>query len=168
MNIEFFEESSIKETTISEKLFSLFSRCSHALGRGHYHMGGVYPAQARILFLLMTMGTVTQRELQRITRTRAASLSELLSKLDSNGFIIRTKDEHDRRTIIVKLTDTGKKVISDHMINQQQMTSELFSPLTEQEQYQLLSLLEKLTAAWRGDEIAHHHMHHHEHNRRGS
>ena len=40
---------------------------------------------------------------------RPQSLGELLSKLEKNGYILRTPSETDRRVMNIKLTDEGIK-----------------------------------------------------------
>jgi DNA-binding MarR family transcriptional regulator len=135
-------------TSTSEKLYSLLLRCSHALSRGHHHDGGMHPGQWRILSLLAAGNKVTQRELLDIVQIRAASLSELLTKLESKGLITRVKGEDDRRNVGVEITELGEMVIAEHAGSRQSISTELFSALSEEEQEQLAGLLSKLAEAW--------------------
>lgn len=144
----FNSQSNTPNNTISEKLYSLLLRCSHALSRGEHQKEGVHPGQWRILALLTRNGAVTQRELLDILQIRAASLSELLSKLESKGLITRVKDDNDKRNVIVEITKLGEMVIAENAHNQQEISSELFSLLSEEEQNQLAELLSKLVEAW--------------------
>lgn len=133
---------------VAEKLYSLLLRCSHALSRGEHQREGMHPGQWRILTLLATNGAVSQRELLDMVQIRAASLSELLSKLEGKGLIARVKDDGDKRNVIVEITELGEMVIAENAHNQQETASELFSFLSEEEQKQLAGLLSRLVEAW--------------------
>lgn len=135
-------------TIISEKLYSLLIHCSHALSRGHHPHNGMHPGQWRILSILAANGAMTQKDLLDVVQIRAASLSELLSKLEAKGFVTRIKDEDDKRSISIEVTELGKKAINENESYQQETVSELFSLLTVSEQEQLVELLEKLVRSW--------------------
>ena len=133
---------------VSEKLYSLFIRCSHALSRGHHQNTGMHPSQQRILLLLASSDKITQHELLDIMQIRAASLSELLTKLEGKGLISRTKSDGTKRGIDVEITDLGETVVSEYAHNHQENTNELFSALSEDEQQLLVQLLSRLIEDW--------------------
>lgn len=133
---------------VSEKLYSLFIRCSHALSRGHHQNTGMHPSQQRILSLLASSDKITQHELLDIMQIRAASLSELLTKLEGKGLISRTKADSNKRGIDVEITDLGEAVVSEYTHNHQENTNELFSALSEEEQRLLVQLLSRLIEDW--------------------
>jgi len=70
----------MNDNTISEKLFSLLLRCSHALGRGHHHKEAM-PGQGRVLAILSSSGSMTQRLFSALSVDEQSQLTELLSKL---------------------------------------------------------------------------------------
>lgn len=144
-NNNFINES---PNIVSEKLYSLFLRCSHALSRGHHQNTGIHPSQQRVLSLLTSNDKITQRDLLDIMQIRAASLSELLTKLEGKGLITRTKTDESKRSIDVEITDLGEMVAADYTRTQQESTSELFSVLSEEEQKQMVQLLSKLIEDW--------------------
>lgn len=135
-------------SVISKRLYSLLIHCSHALSRGHHPHNGMHPGQWRILSILAENGAMTQRDLLDVVQIRAASLSELLSKLEAKEFVTRIKDEDDKRSISIEVTEQGKKVINENESYQQETVAELFSLLTVSEQEQLVELLEKLVRSW--------------------
>lgn len=151
---------------VSEKLYSLFIRCSHALSRGHHQNTGMHPSQQRILSLLASNDKITQHELLDIMQIRAASLSELLTKLEGKGLISRTKADSTKRGIDVEITDLGEAVVSEYAHNHQENTNELFSVLSEEEQRLLVQLLSRLIEDWHnrnhGPNGDKNHMHEHE------
>ncbi|KPU44439.1 transcriptional regulator HosA [Oxobacter pfennigii] len=133
---------------VTEELFSLFLRCSHALSRGHHQNAKIHPSQQRVLSLLASKDKITQRDLLDIMQIRAASLSELLTKMEGKGLISRTRTDGTKRSVDVEITDLGEAVMAEYTCNQQETAKELFSGLTEDEQRQMVQLLSKLIEDW--------------------
>lgn len=171
MNDKKIENGQIVDKNIaSEKLYSLFLRCSHALSRGHHLENGIHPSQWRILSILAQTGEMAQRDLLEVLQIRAASLSELLSKLESRGLIIREKEAANKRNVNVELTELGRMVIDENANAQYETAQELFSMLSLNEQQHLIEVLEKLINSWHeqhhGSAVKNQHEHkHHEHHR---
>lgn len=118
---------------------------------GHM-MGLLYEGKAsqkRILIILNESETITQRELTERLGIKPGSASEILSKLESAGLIIRTRNEADRRTTDVCLTDSGRDLAAEAFAQRQKRHEEMFSSLSEEERQELLSLLERVCADWR-------------------
>lgn len=119
------------------------------LGRGlmrHEHIsrrGGRKSArmgQGRVLALLGAKAPMTQRELGFLLDIRPQSLAELLAKLEGKGLITRTRDENDRRTQVIDLTDEGRKAVPDP--NAQADAADPFAVLSEDEREQLANSLD--------------------------
>ena len=106
-------------------------------------------SQKRILIILNELKTITQRDLTEHLGIKPGSASEILSKLESTGLIIRTPNETDRRTMDVSLTDTGRELAVEALAQRQGRHEEMFSCISEEEKKELLSLLEKIYADWR-------------------
>ena len=105
-------------------------------------------SQRRILIILNEAETITQRDLTERLGIQPGSASEILSKLESTGLIIRTQNEVDRRTTDVCLTDAGRKLAAEALVQRQKRHEEMFSCLSEEEKHKLLSLLEKVCMDW--------------------
>ena len=125
-----------------EELFGMLGKCGHYLFSRPGHGRG----QKRVLKILSQQGTMSQRELQEILNVQAGSLSELLGKLESRGYILREKDEEDKRKAVVSLTEEGRRVLSE--ADSHRRDAELFDVLGEDEQAQLKALLTKLLNKW--------------------
>ncbi len=91
---------------------------------------------------------MAQRDLLEVLQIRAASLSELLSKLESRGLITREKEAGNKRNVNVGLTELGKMVIDENANAQYETAQELFSMLSLEEQKHLIEVLEKLINSW--------------------
>lgn len=70
-------------------------------------------SQKRILIILDGSETVTQRELTERLGIKPGSASEILSKLENAGLIIRTQNKEDHRTMDICLTDAGRKLAAE-------------------------------------------------------
>ena len=106
-------------------------------------------SQKRILIILNELKTITQRDLTEHLGIQPGSASEILSKLECAGLIIRTQNETDRRTTDVSLTDTGRELAVEALAQRQRRHEEMFSCISEEEKEKLLSLLERIYADWR-------------------
>lgn len=152
---------------MTEKLDVLFRRCANSLGRGHHgrredgHRG---PGQGRIMGMIARHEPISQKELLDMADIRPSSLSEILGKIEGEGYIRRQKDEEDKRSVVISMTDEGRGIVEQTMTARRDYAQSLFSCLSLEEQEQLVQLLEKLAASWeqegdscRGGRPFHHH-----------
>lgn len=124
-------------------------------------------SQRRILIILNESEAMTQRELTERLEIKPGSASEILSKLENAGLIVRTQNKADRRTTDICLTDSGRDLAVKALVQRQKRHEEMFSCLSEEESRQLLSLLERICADWRerydGNRDGHERGHHQDH-----
>ncbi len=124
-------------------------------------------SQRRVLTMLSHEGPMTQKDLLEKMGVRASSLSELLRKLESKGFVTKEKSNADKRNYHVSITPDGMHVLSEMQAQHQAAMADLLSGLSEDERTQLATLLSKLHRLWheRMDAPMHpHHNHkHHKH-----
>ncbi len=118
-------------------------------------------SQRRVLFFLRERGPMTQQAILEEMGVRAASLSELLSKLEAKGYVKKEKSEADKRHYNVSITREGLLALDDMHLKHQATMSDLLSGLEPEERAQLGELLAKLHAQWsqRDDAPVHHHGH---------
>ena len=121
-------------------------------------------SQKRILIILSKLETITQKELTVRLGIQPGSVSEILTKLENAGLIIRQENETDHRTTTIQLTDLGKQQALEATMKRQSRHEQMFACLTEQEKTTLQSLLEKVSEDWevRFAKSANH-VHHHHH-----
>lgn len=134
-----------KKLPQEERLMLMMSRCGNRINNsnsGHHGKG-------RILKVLAERGTITQSELQDIIDVRSGSLSEIISKIESMGFITKEKDENDRRKVNISITEKGKEVIELKKEDNKNSSKELFRAISEEEQNQLEFILSKLIKDWK-------------------
>ncbi len=105
-------------------------------------------SQKRILIILNEVKSITQRDLTARLGIQPGSVSEILSKLENAGLILRTISETDRRTADISLTDQGIKMAVEAAEQRSRRHVEMFSCLSEREREELLALLEKVNEDW--------------------
>lgn len=105
-------------------------------------------SQKRILILLREFGEMTQAKLTRRLGIRQGSASEVIRKLDSAGLICRSRNDIDKRTVDIRLTEAGQEAAAAAVLQRRQRHKAMFSCLTEQEREELLRLTEKLKQDW--------------------
>lgn len=101
-------------------------------------------SQRRILIILRNEESITQRELTEKLSIKPASVSEVLAKLANKGYIIRVPSSIDKRTMVISLTEEGRKVADEAYQYRSLRIVEMLSCLEDDEKDTLLSLLEKL------------------------
>lgn len=127
-----------------EKLIVNIKHLSHSLQRLYEGKA----SQKRVLIILKRHPCITQKELTERLAIQPGSVSELLSKLEKSGLILRTPGRSDRRTSDITLTAEGAKAAQEALNQRKKRHEEWFSCMTEEEKRQLLNQLEKLSADW--------------------
>lgn len=82
---------------------SLFQQNTQRLLRS----GELTSARAQALWVLFHTGPSSQRTLTQALGTTARSVSALVDGLEATGFATREPDPHDRRAVLVTLTEAG-------------------------------------------------------------
>ncbi|MFF5174365.1 MarR family winged helix-turn-helix transcriptional regulator [Micromonospora sp. NPDC000089] len=70
---------------------------------------GLTAAGMRVLFVLHRLGEATHREVAERCMVRPATLTGIVDTLERDGFVQRRRDDADRRTVRLALTDEGSR-----------------------------------------------------------
>lgn len=70
------------------------------------------PAAGRLLECVAANSNVSSRELCEMLDVRPSSLSEMLARAESEGWVTRTVDEDDRRIQRVALSEKGREIVT--------------------------------------------------------
>jgi DNA-binding MarR family transcriptional regulator len=73
-----------------------------------------------------------------------SNITQLVDRLEADGFVARKADPGDRRTRLAVLTAAGRKACREGTRIQQQTERDLLTTLTRDETRQLAALLEKV------------------------
>lgn len=118
--------------------------CSHLL----YHRYNLNFSRNKILYILHTTGAMTQKALMDHLRIQAGSLSEMLSKLEQQGLLEKTRCPHDKRNCQLTLTEAGREQALLFEKERQDMAEYLFATLTAEEKQSLLDMTGRLIEHW--------------------
>ena len=91
-----------------ERIIEYLGACGRFL---HYKMGEK-AGRRRIFTILSKAKELPQRELQDILGICSGSLSEILAKMEADGFLEKAKSKTDGRQLNLRLTEAGKKEAS--------------------------------------------------------
>ena len=104
------------------------------------------PAVGRLLSCVGKNSGVSSRELCGLLDLRPSSLSEMLSRGETDGLIMRTADEKDRRIQHISLTEKGREIIGRMETEREKAYRKKISCFTEEEALLFCRLSERLTS----------------------
>ena len=107
-------------------------------------------SQSRILIILYEQGEgVSQKELTEYLKIQPGSASEILSKLERSGLIVRTQSKADRRSMEIALTETGKEQAREAIAKRKKRHEQMFACLTQEEKEAFGTILSKMSEDWK-------------------
>ncbi len=101
-------------------------------------------SQFGTLEALYHLGTMSQTEICNKLLKSGGNTTLVIDNLEKRGLVKRRRDPHDRRVIMVELTESGLELISAIFPRHAQVVTEEMSVLTPEEQQQLGALCKKL------------------------
>ena len=135
-----------EDDRLAKRILNNLGFCGHYM---HFHGGGV-SGKAPIICLLAKQpgGEMSQQELGMHFELKPGSLSEILSKLEVNGLIERSRNPKDRRQLTIRLTEVGWEKARIDQAARIRFREQAFSALTHDECEQLAEMLEKIRVTW--------------------
>jgi MarR family 2-MHQ and catechol resistance regulon transcriptional repressor len=129
------------------KTYTKLMRAAESLSaRAHRHLSsaGLTISQFGVLEALHYLGPLSQKDIgQKILRS-SGNITMVIDKLEKRKLVRRRRDVRDRRSIIVHLTDSGKKLVRRIFPPHAAVITGEMSALTAVEQEKLCDLCEKL------------------------
>ena len=102
------------------------------------------PSHGDILFVLASRKKVTMRDLARHIDRDKSTLTSLVNKLESGGYVKRTKDKSDSRITYIEATADARRVKTAMFSISRKLLRETYKNFNETEKRQLITLLDKL------------------------
>jgi MarR family 2-MHQ and catechol resistance regulon transcriptional repressor len=100
-----------------------------------------------VLVVLTTAGGELElRALRHRLRTSKANATEVVTTLESRGYVVRRRLDHDRRAASVALTPRGREVVDRLFPEHTERVQRAFSVLDEREKRFLAEVCRKLAA----------------------
>ena len=106
----------------------------------------IYHGQAGLLLLILKNNGASQKELAEQFYIRPSSMTEMLTKMERTGMILRRQDEKDRRIMRIYLTEKGNTMANSISGTADEFLSAIFNILSEEERKQLFHITQKLSA----------------------
>ena len=107
---------------------------------------GLTGPQLVILQEISSLGEVTAGEIARAVSLSQATLTGILERMGKRELLSRRRSEHDKRRVMVRITDSGMKVLDDAPPLMQEEFVDRFSNLQAWEQTMILSSLQRLVS----------------------
>ncbi|RMF92874.1 MAG: MarR family transcriptional regulator [Candidatus Schekmanbacteria bacterium] len=86
----------------------------------------------------------TMGELAKNAGVTLPSMTDAIDKLVQENLVERKRDENDRRIVLVKLTEKGKKMRKEFMMKRREELLNIFSRLSDEEMDELATSLDKV------------------------
>ncbi len=87
---------------------------------------------------------LTQADLSRMMLVNRANITSLIDRMENSNLVMRTSVPGDRRFNAIMLTAHGRKVLLDVEEKYQTEVAKIMSPLSAEEQRQMMNMLERL------------------------
>ncbi|MCW2491667.1 MAG: hypothetical protein QOH56_667 [Pseudonocardiales bacterium] len=104
----------------------------------------ISPSHSRALGVLIRHGEMRLSDLSEHLRIAARSTTEVVDGLQEHGFLERHPDPHDRRAILVSLTDQGKRAGEAIRSARTAEAERFFGVLSDTDRRHLARILRKL------------------------
>ncbi len=110
---------------------------SHLLQRDF----GVTGPQLSTLRVVHRLQPVSTGALARAACIGYATLTGILDRLEDNGYVTRTRDPEDRRSVILKMTKSGERLLASAPSLLQTRLREELTRMSERERSNMLNML---------------------------
>ncbi|HEL0808971.1 TPA: MarR family transcriptional regulator [Streptococcus equi subsp. zooepidemicus] len=124
-------------------VFRKAQRTLDAQSSAFFQKANLTPTQFSVLEVLYSKGSMRINKLIGSLLATSGNMTVVLKNMERNGWISRCQDAKDKRACLVQLTPEGKALIETILPEHIKRVEALFSVLTETEQKQLITLLNK-------------------------
>ena len=129
------------------KLFVVLSRASKVLHEETNRLitaEGLNPTEFAVLELLFHKGKQPIQKIGEKILMRSGSMTYVINKLEANGHLQRETNTNDKRVTYVEITAKGEELMNMLFPGHAENIGNLLSVLSDAEQEQVTSLLQKL------------------------
>lgn len=137
----------MNRTNLFDHLLHDFAALHRALGvKGLPRSKGsaITGAQCAGLFLLVDKPSYTVKEVATVLGITSSAATQMLDGLVAGGYALRSTGTDDRRVVVIKLSEKGKKTVSAMRERLHERTRSLFSRFSDAELTQYCMLTSKL------------------------
>ncbi|MDQ6435877.1 MarR family transcriptional regulator [Mesorhizobium sp. LHD-90] len=107
-------------------------------------IGDLTPPQFAALARLRDIGETSQNQLGSLVAMDAATVKGVIDRLAARGLVELRKHDADKRRLMVRLTEDGRRVVEGLIPRAEQITAETLAPLNAREAATLTRLLSRI------------------------
>lgn len=145
-------ESALRTTPVTD--YQLEDQIGYLLRRAHQRATAIFvermaaaeltPTQWAVLFKLGEVGEISQNSLGRLVAMDFATLQGVVKRLTQRKLIVRTRDPHDGRRLVLRLTEDGEAIVAESIGIGHGISRETLGPLSPHERETLIKLLRRI------------------------
>lgn len=98
----------------------------------------------KILFVLAQKDGITQLDIVKSTGLKAPTVSISLQKMEKDGYVVRTPDNYDLRSVRVILSEKGRDIYNSAVSYIQKSESKIMKNISVREAEMLTDILQKI------------------------
>lgn len=134
------------ETNLNLSTLVVFTRAEQKIHKMEYEtmkVGGLTSSQFAVLEALYNKGDLRICEIIEKILTTSGNITVVIKNLEKDELISKYPDPEDKRSMIISLTDKGRKIMDDIFPRYVENINEIFSILTIEEKLELKKILKK-------------------------
>jgi DNA-binding MarR family transcriptional regulator len=143
-----------KHLTLEERVIVALRRITRSVDMHSDFMQrnfGLTGPQLTILRVIKRLQPISAGELARTANFNPGTLTGIFDRLEANGFISRKRHAPDRRTVILRLTAAGNRVLAEAPFLLRQHCLDALDAMPADEQAALLNAVERLAHLMEAD-----------------
>ena len=117
----------------------VFNKYTKILGRRHITI-----LQYLFLEYLVRYGSTTVKNIAGVFQISVPAASMLAERIIKRGYAVRQKDVHDRRKMIITITDQGRKLRNEIRKERRMAIKDIFSAISLKDLKKYIEILKKL------------------------
>lgn len=114
---------------IAEGVSTLVGRHRCAAARRVHH-SGISLGHLQLLWVMHEHGPLPVSRLAEWLGIGVPNATGLLDRMEQRGLVVRTRDNDDRRVVLVSMTDLGRQTIAEHDGWRDELVEQVVAPLS--------------------------------------
>lgn len=132
---------------VAQEVSLIMPRISRRILQAIFNIADIPHAQLFVLHLLYVNGNQRPADLSREMQVSAPTVSGILERMESAGYIKRSADPEDRRQVIVEITADGKKIAQKVRETVVGHWTDILEKISAQDAEKFLEILRKIKEA---------------------
>jgi DNA-binding MarR family transcriptional regulator len=141
---------------LEERVIAALRRITRAIdlrSRLLLQKNGLTIPQLAALQAVQRLQPITVGALARDIHLGPATVTGILGRLEKRGLVSRSRDDRDRRSVVVELTDEGTKLVAEAPSLLQDRFRRKLAELQEWEQTMILAMLQRIASMMDAEDI---------------